>query len=31
MRIRLKLIRNIGRELTWKIRQATLEIKSLRS
>jgi glutaminase len=30
MSIRLKLIRNIGRELTRKIRQATLEIKTLR-
>ncbi|MGR8940127.1 MAG: glutaminase A [Gammaproteobacteria bacterium] len=28
--IRLKLIRNIGRELTRKLRQATLEIKTLR-
>ena len=31
MCIRWKLIRNIGRELTRKLRQATLEIKSLRS
>jgi glutaminase len=31
MGIRLKLIKNIGRELTRKLRQATLEIKSLRS
>lgn len=29
--IRLKLITNIGRELTHKLRQATLEIKSLKS
>ncbi|MDD1612309.1 MAG: glutaminase A [Methylococcaceae bacterium] len=29
--IRLKLIRNIGRQLTRKLRQATLEIKTLRS
>ena len=28
--IRLKLIRNIGRELTRKLRQATTEIKTLR-
>jgi hypothetical protein len=31
MGIRLKLIKNIGRELTRKLRQATLEIKSLKS
>jgi glutaminase len=31
MRIRLKLLKNVGRELTRKLRQATLEIKSLRS
>ena len=29
--IRLKLIRNIGRQLTRKLRQATLEIKTLRT
>lgn len=31
MSIRLKLIKNIGRELTRKLRQATVEIKTLRS
>lgn len=31
MSIRLKLVKNIGRELTRKLRQATVEIKSLRS
>lgn len=30
MGIRLKLVRNIGRQLTRKLRQATLEIKTLR-
>ena len=31
MSIRLKLIKNVGRELTRKLRQATMEIKTLRS
>jgi len=31
IQIRMKLITNIGRELTQKLRQATLEIKSLKS